>query len=676
MLLAATALVDGLNTKSTRLAIESQATEIAESKARELEQTMLLYISAVDGLTAFIESHRRDWSTISATFDSFAESLAQSNVAVKSVQIVVEDRIELVYPIAGNEAAIGLDLFANDARRRLLQRSITTGETTLEGPFDLVQGGRGLAIRRPISDGAGAHWGFAAVIVDWDGLVANSMIGHSTGEFGVLVRDSDHAVIIGDGPLEDPVLRSVRSDRLPVPWTIAVAPSEGWPISSETSLLVWIFGVALSLLGAMYVRSLLLRPDELHEERQRVVQELTSVERSYHTLFNATPVAIQREDHSVVATRIAELRASGVTDVRGYLLEHGDVLASILSEVVIRDMNPAAKELSKRLGLSDDSRRLADRLNNRSEESLLTSVMSIAEGKRVAQHTASDRDVDGEPVELVIRWHAGGSESAPDYSNVYVALQDVTELTVARHRLEATLASQNRFIASISHELRTPLTAVLGFSHELRDESTFYSEADREEFRELIEHHAIEMSHIIEDLLVWSRSDIGEVTINFEPFDIGQLVQRTIRSLPGAEVKIQNLPVDVEVMADPVRVRQILRNLVTNAFRHGGEDVFVLVNEIHDEVRIEVHDSGPEIPTDRARAIFLPYQRLEDARTMPSSIGLGLAISRVLAELQDGALDLERTAESNAFVLTLRKATRRGRLVDDAERSRSVARVG
>ena len=333
-LLAATALVDGLATASTRLSVESEAAEVAESEARELEQTLLLYVSAVDGLTAFIESQNRDWDAIDAAFDLYATALADSSVAVKSVQIVVDDRIELVHPVEGNEQAIGLELFADPDRRRLLQRSIATGETTLEGPFDLVQGGSGLAIRRPIFNDDGSAWGFAAVIVDWDALIRSGRVGEASVGFDVVVWGSNRQLVIGERPLERPVLRSVRSERLPVPWTVAVAPSAGWPTSSEVSILIWVLGAALAILGGLYVRSLLVRPEELQEERLRVVDELSSVERSHRALFDASPVAIQREDHSQVAVRIDELKAAGVVDLRAYLGEHPDVLASILSEIV------------------------------------------------------------------------------------------------------------------------------------------------------------------------------------------------------------------------------------------------------------------------------------------------------------------------------------------------------
>ncbi len=663
VLLAATALVDGLATASALLRSESQASEVAEAKARELEQTVLLHGAAVDGLTAYIRSHDRDWAAIEGSFDEFSSSIADSTGAVKSVQIVDRSRIELVYPIEGNEKAVGLNLFDDDRRRQLLQGSVASGATTLEGPFDLVQGGRGLAIRRPVFSEGGDLWGFAAVIVDWDEMVRDSGMDDSLGDFQFVVRGTDQSVIIGEQPVGRTVRRSVKLTWLPTPWVVEVAPVAGWPKDSDVGPLIWLFGAALAILAALYVRSLLARPEELQAERLRAIEELSSIERSHRTLFEATPVAIQREDHSRVEARIAELRAGGVVDVREYLLQHPDELAAILSEIVIRDINPAAQDLSRRLGLPDHSRTLEDRLNERSVESLLSSVMAVADGRLISQHTASDLDENGDPVELVVRWHAAGVDGAPDYANVYVALQDVTELTVARQRLEATLESQNGFIASISHELRTPLTAVLGFSHELRNDSMMYDEPELEEFRELVEHHAVEMSHIIEDLLVWSRSDIGEVTINFEPFDIGRLVERTLRSLPGNPARLAEALPNIDVMADPVRVRQILRNLITNAVRYGGQDVFVAVRDTQDDVRIEVHDSGPEIPPEKAGSIFLPYQRLESQRTMPSSIGLGLAISRVLAELQDGSLSLERTASTNAFILTLRKARRRGHLM-------------
>lgn len=660
--IAATAFVGNILAGSASISARSQAVEVAQTKSRELEQTVLLRGISVDGLTAFLEAQHLDDRSIRRTFSNFAASLVESSTAIRSVQIVRGSQIEMLYPIAGNQKALGLDLFSDPTRKQLLEEAIRTGETTMEGPFVLVQGGRGLAIRRPIVDARGEHWGFAAVIVDWDQMVEES--GMSAVSMGHVfsVTDANGQVIIGQRLGDDTVSSPVSLGWNTGTWNVNVRPSDGWPTAFESNALVWASGVLLAAVGAAYVRSLLIRPEKLQAQRRLVMEELNVVEESHRALFNATPVAIHREDHSKVAKRLEQLRADGITDLRTYLLDNRDVLGSILSEIEITEMNPAGEQLSNRMGIPDQARTLDMRLNEQSIDSLLASVLAVAEGARWAQHTASDTGIDGQPIELVVRWHAAEHAGKPDYSNVYVVLQDVTDLTVARRELENTLKSQNRFIASISHELRTPLTAVLGFSHELANEHGAYGAHDLAEFRDLIEHHAIEMSHIIEDLLVWSRSDIGEVTINFEPFDIARLVERTMRSLPGCPAAMPTDPPEVDVMGDPVRVRQILRNLLTNAVRYGGKHVFVQLREAESDVRIEVHDSGLEIPAEKARSIFLPYQRPSDDSTMPSSIGLGLAISRVLAELQDGSLTLERTESTNAFVLTLRKASRRAHL--------------
>lgn len=659
--LAATAFVGTVIARSATISAQSQAVEIAQAKSRELEQTVLLRGASVDGLAAFLEAQHLDDPSIRRTFSNYAASLVESSTAIRSIQVVKGSQIELLYPITGNQKAIGLDVFADPARRALLAESIRTGETTMEGPFELVQGGSGLAIRRPIVDARGDHWGFAAVVVDWNQMVDES--GVSDPSMGHLVSVTSGTEVLIGGHLEgDPVTNAVSLDWSQAEWMVNVVPSDGWPTTYESNVVVWSMGLLLAAVGAMYVRALLVRPEKLQAQRRLVLEELNAVEESHRALFNATPVAIHREDHSKVEKRIEELRAAGVVDLRSHLLANLDQLASILSEIQITEINPAGEQLSNRMGVPEQARTLDMRLNDQSVDSLLASVMAVAEGARWAQHTASDTGVDGRPVELVVRWHAAAHDGRPDYSNVYVVLQDVTDLTVARRQLETTLKSQNRFIASISHELRTPLTAVMGFSHELVNERGAYGPEDLAEFRDLIEHHAVEMSHIIEDLLVWSRSDIGEVTINFEPFEIGRLVERTLRSLPGCPAEMPSDAPTVDVMADPVRVRQILRNLVTNAMRYGGSEVSVEMRETNANIRIEVHDSGPEIPEEKVKSIFLPYQRLNEESTMPSSIGLGLAISRVLAELQDGSLDLERTETTNAFVLTLRKASRRAHL--------------
>lgn len=106
-------------------------------------------------------------------------------------------------------------------------------------------------------------------------------------------------------------------------------------------------------------------------------------------------------------------------------------------------------------------------------------------------------------------------------------------------------------------------------------------------------------------------------------------------------------------MCDPVRLRQIIRNLVTNAIRHGGDEIAYDVTAEDGLIEVAVMDDGPPIAPHHVDRMFEPYERLVENVTAPGSIGLGLAVSRTLARLQGGDLVLERRGRWNVFQFTL-----------------------
>jgi two-component system sensor histidine kinase BaeS len=108
-----------------------------------------------------------------------------------------------------------------------------------------------------------------------------------------------------------------------------------------------------------------------------------------------------------------------------------------------------------------------------------------------------------------------------------------------------------------------------------------------------------------------------------------------------------------QVWADPTRLRQIIRNLVINAFRYGGPAVRVVVLPAGDPAVIEVRDSGGPIPSGRVATMFDSFDHTDDGEKNPSSVGLGLAVARSLARLMGGDLVYDYDGES-IFRLTLR----------------------
>ena len=108
-----------------------------------------------------------------------------------------------------------------------------------------------------------------------------------------------------------------------------------------------------------------------------------------------------------------------------------------------------------------------------------------------------------------------------------------------------------------------------------------------------------------------------------------------------------------EAILDPLRFRQIVRNLVTNALRYGGDNIWAEVEVRGPTVVASIVDDGPGVPRGAERTIFEAYGRGSNSITTPSSVGLGLAVSRQLAELMQGSLAYSRSDGLTRFELTL-----------------------
>lgn len=225
----------------------------------------------------------------------------------------------------------------------------------------------------------------------------------------------------------------------------------------------------------------------------------------------------------------------------------------------------------------------------------------------------------------------------------------------AHEKLQELVHYKDEFVASVSHELRTPLTAVVGLSEELANLSPdSFTRDELAEFHQLIAQQSREVAFIVEDLLVAARVEIQTVSIDLHPVDLDAEVSATINGWPSEFGAVEFRPGQVKVQADPTRLRQIARNLLTNAIRYGGEQIVVVTSSVGDRGVFEVRDNGRGIGIDDLERIFEPYERasgVESAR--PGSVGLGLYVSRQLARLMDGDLVCRRENDETVFVLTL-----------------------
>ena len=235
----------------------------------------------------------------------------------------------------------------------------------------------------------------------------------------------------------------------------------------------------------------------------------------------------------------------------------------------------------------------------------------------------------------------------------------LAELTRLKDRLEGLVKSKDEFVASVSHELRTPLTAVVGLAEELRRNRDAFSDGELDEFMGVIAEQSSELSDIVEDLLVAARADIGTLVLRADVVDPVTIATTLLANNPGlADVVAEVRGSSAAALADPLRMRQIVRNMVTNAERYGGSKVWIEVRDLPDGfVAIDVVDDGDGVADESAEMIFDAYERAHNAVGQPASVGLGLAVSRQLARMMGGDLTYRREFGLTMFELRLPRAS-------------------
>jgi signal transduction histidine kinase len=240
---------------------------------------------------------------------------------------------------------------------------------------------------------------------------------------------------------------------------------------------------------------------------------------------------------------------------------------------------------------------------------------------------------------------------AADMVGAYWKRQDDAEA------LKASNDSKDKLLASVSHEIRTPLTAIVGLSEEIANHREGMSPEELDELNRIIAVQSRELAELVEDLLVASRADFGNLSIRADMIDLRDQVDRVLEGLRESTPMEKTVAFSGDSMlawADPLRVRQIMRNLVTNALKYGGDRVVVAVREEGDRAVVVVADNGAGVAEREAKLIFERYYRSAQSPTQPGSVGIGLAVSRQLAEMMSGTLKyVHGRGDQHRFELTL-----------------------
>jgi signal transduction histidine kinase len=224
--------------------------------------------------------------------------------------------------------------------------------------------------------------------------------------------------------------------------------------------------------------------------------------------------------------------------------------------------------------------------------------------------------------------------------------------------------ASNEALSRVSHEFRTPLNAILGFGELLALDRL--SESQRDSVEQIIAggRHLLAL---VEDLLDVSRVGAGNLDLDLAPVEIDAEIAKTV-ALIGPLAAEKSVTVDVEPGAAPIyahadrrRLKQVLLNLLSNAIKYnraGGSITLGLATDGADAIRIDVRDTGAGMTEAQLRRLFVPFERLDAPSRGIEGNGLGLTLTKALAEAMGGSIEVaSRPGAGSVFTVRLPVAT-------------------
>jgi signal transduction histidine kinase len=224
---------------------------------------------------------------------------------------------------------------------------------------------------------------------------------------------------------------------------------------------------------------------------------------------------------------------------------------------------------------------------------------------------------------------------------------DLLRAQAAQEQAEAALRARNEFTSIAAHELRTPLTSLRGYTQLAQRRLAQWEDLQPDSLMKtfaIIERQTRTLEHMISRLLDVSRVDAGKLDVESERCDLVQLIEQAVADVQALGTKhdiVLQAPPSLEAEVDPVRLAQVLRNLLDNAVKYdqqGGQIEVEVAQPTDGLIHLVIRDHGPGIPLQHREQIFDRYFRGQRDR---SGLGLGLYIAHEIIRLHQGDMVAE-----------------------------------
>jgi two-component system sensor histidine kinase GlrK len=264
-------------------------------------------------------------------------------------------------------------------------------------------------------------------------------------------------------------------------------------------------------------------------------------------------------------------------------------------------------------------------------------------------------------IDAAIRHLGRGQFTAPVSVSGPQDLEQLGErLEWMRRELLDIEEQKNRFLRQVSHELKTPLTALREGAELLSEEAVGKLTPEQREIAEILRHNSVELQKLIEDLLSFGQSQFRKVTVDLEPVDVRQIIERVAAdqrlAMKARGISLDCAAEDVMLSADPEKLRVVVDNLLSNAVKFSPEGgvVRIIAGIYAGTLRLEVIDQGPGIAGAERERIFDPFYQGRASGAGPvRGTGIGLSVVKEYVFAHGGSVEVVESPRGAHFRVRL-----------------------
>ncbi|RVU36807.1 PAS domain S-box protein [Hwanghaeella grinnelliae] len=614
------AYVERLKTEQLRYEERSGVVDRLANIRTRLEGAISDSVGRVEGVVAYIE---RNPDLTEEDYSAFVSRLITDRSQILNVAAAPGLVVEYVFPKEGNEAVIGLDYRRTPAQWQAARRAFETGRLSMAGPVDLVQGGTGFIARAPVfvEREGNSFWGLVSAVIDTDLVYDFAGLNDPDLDLDIAIRGRDAMGRSGGvffGSVADLGINPVELD-VTVPngkWVLIATPKAGWYARE-----FWDHLEVFVAAGFATLLILLTIAFTYHRKTRRVLRQ---------RLENLSRAVDQSSAGLVIAS------------ARGYVVYANPGFLGMSQQTEAETVGSHVRTLFNEGDLPVGFR------------ALWRSVLAGNDWQGEQQNWRKDGTPYWESIAISPVKNAQG-----ETADVLIVKNDISDkknfeeaLVRAKLGAEAANRSKSQFLASMSHELRTPLNAILGFAQMLAMNLDHSLSERHHSYVDNIVAAGKHLLDLVNDILDLARVEADRMPLELEIVDLNALVQdcvdltRTAADTRGVTIQdsISAGPA-VSVAADPLRLKQVLLNLMSNAVKYNrdGGRVDLACRQADDGmVRISVADTGLGIARRDRDAVFEMFHRLNaDPSLAQDGTGIGLTVSKILVERMDGRIGFD-----------------------------------